>query len=146
MPSLQKWIVLSRNSRTQFGISTKGLKKPQIVRADVLSGTDGELPESPAESGRFPGVSKSPNLMEFITSERVKVVAMVALALALCNADRVVMSVAIMPLLLTHSWSKSFTGVVQVSISFSHAQTIAHLLVLLAYKSSTSGSAKLKIE
>lgn len=113
MPYLQKWIGLSRNSRTQFGISTKGLKKPQIVRANVVSGTDGELPESPAELGRFSRVSKSSDLMEFITSERVKVVAMVALAMALCNADRVVMSVAIMPLSSTYGWSKSFAGVVQ---------------------------------
>ncbi|KAM1134714.1 hypothetical protein ACFX19_044513 [Malus domestica] len=34
---------------------------------------------------------------EFITSEQVKVVTMLALALALCNANRVVMSVAIVP-------------------------------------------------
>lgn len=113
MPYLQKWIGLSRNSRTQFGISTKGLKKLQIVRANVVSGTDGGLPESPAELGRFSRVSKSSDLMEFITSERVKVVAMVALAMALCNADRVVMSVAIMPLSSTYGWSKSFAGVVQ---------------------------------
>lgn len=53
--------------------------------------------------------------MEFITSERVKVVAMVALALALCNADRVVMSVAIVPLSQSRGWSQSFAGVVQVA-------------------------------
>lgn len=113
MPSSQKWIGVSRNSRTLFGISTKGPKKPQIIRANVVSGTDGGLTESPSELGRLTGVSKSPNLMEFITSERVKVVAMVALAMALCNADRVVMSVAIMPLSSTYGWSKSFAGVVQ---------------------------------
>lgn len=60
----------------------------------------GELPE--------------PSVAEFITSERVKVVAMLALALALCNADRVVMSVAIVPLSLSHGWRQSFAGVVQV--------------------------------
>ncbi|KAG9142010.1 hypothetical protein Leryth_009361 [Lithospermum erythrorhizon] len=52
---------------------------------------------------------------EFITSERVKVVAMLALALALCNADRVVMSVAIVPLSLANNWRQSFGGVVQSS-------------------------------
>lgn len=56
-----------------------------------------------------------PNFSEFITSERVKVVAMLALALALCNADRVVMSVAIVPLSLSRGWSKSFSGIVQVN-------------------------------
>ncbi|OVA17681.1 Major facilitator superfamily [Macleaya cordata] len=58
---------------------------------------------------------QSPTFFEFITSERVKVIAMVALALALCNADRVVMSVAIVPLSLTHGWSRSFAGIVQSS-------------------------------
>ncbi|KAM6545976.1 hypothetical protein CsatB_026712 [Cannabis sativa] len=40
---------------------------------------------------------------------------MLALALALCNADRVVMSVAIVPLSLSHGWTKSFAGIVQSS-------------------------------
>ncbi|KAH9701597.1 putative anion transporter 4 [Citrus sinensis] len=57
----------------------------------------------------------APNFLEFITSERVKVVSMLALALALCNADRVVMSVAIVPLSLAHGWSRSFSGIVQSS-------------------------------
>jgi hypothetical protein len=43
---------------------------------------------------------------------------MLALALALCNADRVVMSVAIVPLSLAHGWSRSFSGVVQVIFFF----------------------------
>ena len=41
-------------------------------------------------------------------------VAMLGLALALCNADRVVMSVAIVPLSLSRGWSRSFSGIVQV--------------------------------
>lgn len=58
---------------------------------------------------------REPSFVEFITSERVKVVAMLALALALCNADRVVMSVAIVPLSLSRGWGPSFAGVVQVN-------------------------------
>ncbi|KAL3616206.1 putative anion transporter 4, chloroplastic [Castilleja foliolosa] len=58
---------------------------------------------------------RRPSFLEFITSERVKVVAMLALALALCNADRVVMSVAIVPLSLSRGWRQSFAGVVQSS-------------------------------
>ncbi|KAJ4795807.1 phosphate transporter 4 [Rhynchospora pubera] len=58
---------------------------------------------------------QSPSLLEFVTSERVKVVAMLGLALALCNADRVVMSVAIVPLSKAHGWSQSFSGIVQSS-------------------------------
>lgn len=60
------------------------------------------------------GEAEGPSFVEFITSERVKVVAMLALALALCNADRVVMSVAIVPLSLSYGWRQSFAGVVQV--------------------------------
>ncbi|XVF23009.1 hypothetical protein REPUB_Repub13aG0000900 [Reevesia pubescens] len=41
---------------------------------------------------------------------------MLALALALCNADRVVMLVAIVPLSLAYCWSRSFFGIVQSSL------------------------------
>jgi hypothetical protein len=34
--------------------------------------------------------------------------------MCLCNADRVVMSVAIVPLAAKHGWSSSFLGIVQV--------------------------------
>ncbi|GMI97155.1 phosphate transporter 4;3 [Hibiscus trionum] len=70
-----------------------------------------------AQFGSLPnkGEAESSSFAEFITSERVKVVAMLALALALCNADRVVMSVAIVPLSLAHGWSRSFGGIVQSS-------------------------------
>ncbi|KAJ4980173.1 hypothetical protein NE237_010953 [Protea cynaroides] len=85
------------------------------------------ISSSPAPSRAFPDDAHSfrgsslpnenemqaPNFFEFLTSERVKVVAMLGLALSLCNADRVVMSVAIVPLSLAHGWTKSFAGVVQ---------------------------------
>ncbi|KAG6486170.1 hypothetical protein ZIOFF_054740 [Zingiber officinale] len=54
------------------------------------------------------------HFVEFLTSERVKVVSMLGLALALCNADRAVMSVAIVPLSRAHGWTQSFAGIVQV--------------------------------
>lgn len=59
--------------------------------------------------------SKPGRLSKFWSSERAKVVAMVAVAMALCNADRVVMSVAIVPMSAAHGWSQSFAGVVQSS-------------------------------
>lgn len=65
-----------------------------------------------------PAGVREPSWVEFVTSERVKVVAMVGLALALCNADRVVMSVAIVPLSVSRAWRQSFAGVVQVPFSF----------------------------
>ncbi|KAK9124406.1 hypothetical protein Sjap_014008 [Stephania japonica] len=48
-------------------------------------------------------------------AERVKVVSLVALVMCLCNADRVVMSVAVVPLAAARGWSSSFLGVVQSS-------------------------------
>jgi len=47
--------------------------------------------------------------------ERVKVVALMAAVMLLCNADRVVMSVAVVPLAAQHGWSSSFVGIVQSS-------------------------------
>ncbi|KAK9069977.1 hypothetical protein SSX86_010375 [Deinandra increscens subsp. villosa] len=51
----------------------------------------------------------------FVLPERFKVVALMACAMCLCNADRVVMSVAIVPLAAKHGWSSSFLGIVQSS-------------------------------
>ncbi|KAL6508034.1 putative anion transporter 3, chloroplastic [Orobanche gracilis] len=51
----------------------------------------------------------------FMAAERFKVVALVAAVMCLCNADRVVMSVAIVPLAAKHGWSSSFLGIVQSS-------------------------------
>jgi hypothetical protein len=46
--------------------------------------------------------------------ERVKAVALMAAVMLLCNADRVVMSVAVVPLAAQYGWSSSFVGIVQV--------------------------------
>lgn len=40
---------------------------------------------------------------------------MFTLALALCNADRVVMSVAMVPLSLVNGWGRAFSGIIQSS-------------------------------
>lgn len=49
--------------------------------------------------------------------ERFKVVALLACVMCLCNADRVVMSVAIVPLAAKNGWTSSFLGVVQVFLN-----------------------------
>ncbi|URE03911.1 hypothetical protein MUK42_19332 [Musa troglodytarum] len=77
------------------------------ARVSAKNGASGEFLE---ESG-----PRNASFLEFLTSERVKVVAMLGLALALCNADRVVMSVAIVPLSRAHGWTQSFSGIVQSS-------------------------------
>ncbi|KAE8705636.1 putative anion transporter 4 [Hibiscus syriacus] len=79
------------------------------IRVSSNDAQFGSLPE------KGEAESSTTSFAEFITSERVKVVAMLALALALCNADRVVMSVAIVPLSAAHGWSRSFGGIVQSS-------------------------------
>ena len=81
-------------------------------RVRVSSDDAARLNSSPEEEEE--GTTPTSSFAEFITSERVKVVAMLGLALALCNADRVVMSVAIVPLSLSRGWSRSFSGIVQV--------------------------------
>ncbi|CAA3027367.1 probable anion transporter 3, chloroplastic [Olea europaea subsp. europaea] len=50
-----------------------------------------------------------------MVAERFMVVALMAGIMCLCNADRVVMSVAIVPLAAKHGWSSSFLGIVQSS-------------------------------
>uniref|UniRef100_A0A5B7AEL1 Major facilitator superfamily (MFS) profile domain-containing protein n=2 Tax=Davidia involucrata TaxID=16924 RepID=A0A5B7AEL1_DAVIN len=52
---------------------------------------------------------------KFAVPERFKVVALMACVMCLCNADRVVMSVAIVPLAAKHGWTSSFLGIVQSS-------------------------------
>ncbi|KAF8402709.1 hypothetical protein HHK36_010797 [Tetracentron sinense] len=52
---------------------------------------------------------------EIRVPERFKVVLLMAFVMCLCNADRVVMSVAIVPLAASHGWSSSFLGIVQSS-------------------------------
>ncbi|KAJ1263171.1 hypothetical protein BS78_09G163400 [Paspalum vaginatum] len=47
--------------------------------------------------------------------ERAKVVALVGAIMLLCNADRVVMSVAVVPMAAQYGWSSSFVGIVQSS-------------------------------
>ncbi|PSS09464.1 Anion transporter 4 like [Actinidia chinensis var. chinensis] len=86
------------------------------IRPRVLVRVGGSASSSVPDPGEGEGEAlREQSFVEFITSERVKVVAMLALALALCNADRVVMSVAIVPLSIANGWRQSFAGVVQSS-------------------------------
>lgn len=69
-----------------------------------------------AEGGLLQVGGRSQQGDELMVAERFKVVALVALIMCLCNADRVVMSVAIVPLAAKHGWSSSFLGIVQVQL------------------------------
>ncbi|XP_027089436.1 probable anion transporter 4, chloroplastic isoform X1 [Coffea arabica] len=101
------WSKTSTACATEF---SSRLRSERILPIRASS-SNGSRSISSSSGGEF----RQPTAVEFITSERVKVVAMLALALALCNADRVVMSVAIVPLSLSHGWRQSFAGVVQSS-------------------------------
>ncbi|CAH9100997.1 unnamed protein product [Cuscuta epithymum] len=65
--------------------------------------------------GRASAAAAADGRHRVMIPERYKVVALVACVMALCNADRVVMSVAVVPLAAKHGWTNSFLGVVQSS-------------------------------
>ncbi|KAF7816067.1 putative anion transporter 4, chloroplastic isoform X1 [Senna tora] len=121
-----RFFAYSQNSR-RFGNASERQKfqfwnAPVDSRSTVrslprlkVSSDDAQFSSIPDEKQAKQQQKKKSNFAEFITSERVKVVAMLALALALCNADRVVMSVAIVPLSLANGWSRAFSGIVQSS-------------------------------
>ncbi|RZC84314.1 hypothetical protein C5167_047102 [Papaver somniferum] len=80
------------------------------VDRGFLVGTEaGRVAEEKEERRRESG------LFGFVLTERLKVVSLVAFVMCFCNADRVVMSVAIVPLAEAHGWSSSFLGIVQSS-------------------------------
>ncbi|CAA6656753.1 unnamed protein product [Spirodela intermedia] len=56
----------------------------------------------------------------YAVPERMKVASLVALVMCLCNADRVVMSVAVVPLAAHNGWSSSFVGIVQSSFMWGY--------------------------
>lgn len=99
--------------------SRSGVFRPRIVaqqvRTQAASGADISFQDDGIGLDALADAARPSKLMEFLTSERAKVVAMMALGLSLCNANRIVMSVAIVPLTATHGWSSSFAGIVQSS-------------------------------
>lgn len=68
------------------------------------------------DGGMFVGRKSRENGIVVSIPERYKVVLLLACVMCLCNADRVVMSVAVVPLAAKHGWSSSFLGIVQVPI------------------------------
>lgn len=105
MPSL---LMAWQNSRKEY---VKSRRRGWTVKCTAEGIERGLL----MEKGRGEG--------KIIVPERFKVVALMAFVMCLCNADRVVMSVAIVPLASKNGWSSSFLGVVQVlqlSFTFPH--------------------------
>ncbi|OVA17682.1 Major facilitator superfamily [Macleaya cordata] len=121
------------HQRIQSKLSTKGIKWEEttcVQKGDVMRLKTEEEKEKKGrgmmiscraervERGFLVGADQGAGGKEiggFVLPERFKVVALVAFVMCLCNADRVVMSVAIVPLAEAHGWSSSFLGIVQSS-------------------------------
>ncbi|XP_002966917.2 probable anion transporter 3, chloroplastic [Selaginella moellendorffii] len=102
----------SRNVRAGTATRENFLSQAQVISSEEsLDFTD---PSSAALAAREWAVSTAPGL-SLLSSERIKVAAMLAFGMGLCNAVRVIMSVAIVPLSATHNWSSGFAGIIQSS-------------------------------
>lgn len=102
----RKWGNLSLQGgggRSMDAIVERGRKRAVLVKCTAEGIERGILTGGRAQEGIF------------AIPERMKVVALMACVMCLCNADRVVMSVAIVPLAAKHGWSSSFLGIVQSS-------------------------------
>ncbi|XP_031486558.1 probable anion transporter 3, chloroplastic [Nymphaea colorata] len=111
-----------RMVRAESRFSGTRLEHSGRIRPEVKTGSfadDG----APMAGGRRGVVAKAQSLegesiqREAVSRvpERVKVVAMVAFVMMLCNANRIVMSVAVVPLAARYGWSSAFLGIVQSS-------------------------------
>lgn len=100
------------------GPLSRAARNRPLSHVRVAAASDASLPFaelSAAEVGAPAAAAQHSSSASFFSSQRMKVVAMVALAMALCNADRVIMSVAIVRLSSLYNWSTSFAGIVQSS-------------------------------
>ncbi|CAA0836313.1 Probable anion transporter 3- chloroplastic [Striga hermonthica] len=95
-------------------------KRPGLYLASVGEnrrggvGERGAFPARCAAEGLFVG-GRGSGSAAAAAAERYEVVALVAAVMCLCNADRVLMSVAVVPLAAKYGWSSSFLGIVQSS-------------------------------
>ncbi|CAN6471418.1 unnamed protein product [Victoria cruziana] len=84
--------------------------------SEANAGLGGEEENRTAAVAIMGGLSREgAGVRRFAVPERAKVVALVAFVMCLCNANRVVMSVAVVPLSLRYGWSSAFLGIVQSS-------------------------------
>ncbi|KAJ4834762.1 putative anion transporter 3, chloroplastic [Turnera subulata] len=129
----QSSLVHSRRAQLRFepGVSTKPIKwdASSITRQRlILDHKEEETSDSNRQRGRevrcraeglerglLMGGRGAEAGSFFTVPERFKVVALLACVMCLCNADRVVMSVAVVPLAAKYGWSSSFLGIVQSS-------------------------------
>ncbi|KAG5253308.1 hypothetical protein OIU76_020878 [Salix suchowensis] len=119
--------------KTQLGFAPRILSKP--IRWESCSGIREQSQGKVRQRGRLftvrctaegiergmlmgggrGGIEEAATAEALDIPERFKVVALMACVMCLCNADRVVMSVTVVPLASKFGWSTSFLGIVQSS-------------------------------
>ncbi|KAL9302043.1 putative anion transporter 3 [Arabidopsis thaliana] len=120
--------IVNRKAILRFGFDSTRKNQIRCENLRYSSESDGkrrnaaakkrnQSPERCAAEGVLTGGGGSEAIAEVRTMmpERIKVVILTACMMCLCNADRVVMSVAVVPLADKLGWSSSFLGVVQSS-------------------------------
>jgi hypothetical protein len=108
---------ISGRSLVSGGPSSLGGDGPSVSRRDVVatcSASFDRVGPVPVPAAAAVASAVRPAVASAFP-ERAKVVALVAAIMLLCNADRVVMSVAVVPMAAQYGWSSSFVGIVQVS-------------------------------
>jgi ACS family sodium-dependent inorganic phosphate cotransporter len=101
--------------KTKLGFETKiSNKKLEWKRGRTKKQWSVRCTAEGIDGGMFVGGRGREDGIVVSIPERYKVVLLLACVMCLCNADRVVMSVAIVPLAAKHGWSSSFLGIVQV--------------------------------
>lgn len=92
--------------------------EPRVRQRDVVAtcsaSFEGVRPVPAASAAAAVASAVQPAAASSAFPERAKVVALVAAIMLLCNAHRVVMSVAVVPMAAQYGWSSSFVGIVQV--------------------------------
>ncbi|KAG9155929.1 hypothetical protein Leryth_004169 [Lithospermum erythrorhizon] len=120
-----KWLNVISFGSSHFG-GVKVKENNNTLKKKIGSNTIRCTAEG-VERGRFRGGEEG----RFVVAERLKVVALLGGVMCLCNADRVVMSVAIVPLAAKHGWNSSFLGIVQSSFLWGYilSSTVGGALV-----------------
>ncbi|KFK36704.1 hypothetical protein AALP_AA4G158500 [Arabis alpina] len=107
-----------RLDHLRYSSENNGKKRRGETVASSAKNKRNQSPERCAAEGiLIGGGGETEGIVEVRTMipERIKVVVLTACMMCLCNADRVVMSVAVVPLAEKLVWSSSFLGVVQSS-------------------------------
>ncbi|GER55826.1 phosphate transporter 4 [Striga asiatica] len=101
-PKSKRLAAIGENRRDGAGLAGDGRRRWR-----------GAFPARCTAEGQFVGGRESG--FAAAAAGRYEVAALVAAVMCLCNADRVVMSVAVVPLAAKYGWSSSFLGIVQSS-------------------------------